>query len=719
MSITNGTTESLRDVRRQRLLLEEKMRIKNLERSKRIMEAFYVDDWINQYVQLYDRYRDNNYLATPTSTINDRLYGRNYPMFQNEQELGLLRGPSRVLCATNTYAIGLLSGLTSYVIGTGYTHRVSVSPKFKNLEETKAKILVRRAQEVLDEFQERECWPEWEQELFWRSREDGEFFLRHFFDEGKTWVRTVEPEQVYQPPGGKVSEGEPLDWYFGIYTRNQDNAGPPLAYWIVYMTSPGEGDEVSAADMVHAKVNTRRSVKRGMPDFTFSTYDALTLADKLRRNVSEGAALQAAIAWVRQHENASINQVQNYESGLVDFTRTDGLTGRTVDTHKYQPGSILDVNQGQKYVDPPGAHNAEAHISVLQMCLRGAGVRWNAPEWLGSSDSSNNNFASGLVAESPFVKNVESAQLFYGRRFKRTDLIVLQNAVRAGELPPDAIRLLDIEVKPKSPESRNRLEEAQRNQIEIQTGYKSRQQASQEQGYDWEQTLQDNEEYEDRVGSAGLQLPEPGDNPFGQPREEKPHEVPAPKPPMPKPAAGELKDMQDAMDVRIKESLSVIEAGHGRDVARRVAVVAARLLGGIEPIMESRAPVQQPERVIVENRFVTEQKAQPAPIVNVHPQIDFHVPPQATPTLKIENTLNLPKWFRTSFERLMSFVTKFKMPKQEPPIVRVEPVIEVNVPEQAPPIVQVTTPEKEVKAKKVEFERDKNGNIIEARIKET
>ena len=63
--------------------------------------------------------------------------------------------------------------------------------------------------------------------------------------------------------------------------------------------------------------------------------------------------------------------------------------------------------------------------------------------------------------------------------------------------------------------TRNRQQEAQTNQTEIQAGYKSRQMAAQEQGYDWEQVEQDNEAYAEQHGQGDgqpLPLPAAGDD---------------------------------------------------------------------------------------------------------------------------------------------------------------------------------------------------------------
>ena len=148
------------------------------ERRGRLLESLSLD-WVTPYADLLDRFRSASdpILAGPSSAWQ-RRQGRNYPIYQTEQELNLLRAPARLLVATSGYAQGLLSGLTSYVIGSGYTYRVAK----KTRESEAPDELVREVQRVVDDFLRRNQWyggeqPGMEEELFERSVEDGEFAL--------------------------------------------------------------------------------------------------------------------------------------------------------------------------------------------------------------------------------------------------------------------------------------------------------------------------------------------------------------------------------------------------------------------------------------------------------------------------------------------------------------------------------------------------------------
>src|SRR4029077_11167268 len=91
---------------------------------------------------------------------------------------------------------------------------------------------------------------------------------------------------------------------------------------------------------------------------------------------------------------------------------------RGEDATNYEPGTILRPSAGVQYKPGPmGSERNPNFVLVGQYVLRGIAVRWNMPEYLISSDASNANYASSLVAESPFVKAREADQQFYRRHF--------------------------------------------------------------------------------------------------------------------------------------------------------------------------------------------------------------------------------------------------------------------------------------------------------------
>lgn len=435
------------------------------------------------------------------STVDDRKGGQYYPIFQTEQELAEIRGAARVLLATNNNAIGLMGALENYVIGKGF--RYIVSPKGR---QQVPEQLLRLVQQVLDEFLERNEWDyDLEKELFRRSRRDGEYFLA-LYDPGGGYceVRTVEPEQVcapYQP--GAVGEylgmeRDPRAWSFGVHSDAED-AQATHGYFVTWTADrsqwsymPGGRAPAMLPDadcyyLQHVRCNVDRSIKRGLSDF-YAPGAEFERARKVLRNVGEGAAIVAAIAYIREHvagtgSAAATTMASNAARG-VTVQMPNGYGGaQSVNVERHHPGRIIDVPNGMKFVPPPAYGSAAIDLlAPHQAQLRSAGTRWNAPENIISGDASNNNFASILVAESPFVKGMESAQTFYGGKFTAVMWLVLKIAQESGRLgrewldrPYQQLRDL-VEIKCETPQVsvRTPLQETQRREILHRSGVLSR-----------------------------------------------------------------------------------------------------------------------------------------------------------------------------------------------------------------------------------------------------
>ena len=491
--------------------LEEQFKLRAVQRAQKLLEMQSATDfWLTSYVDVLDRYREGNQVIYPLSNPQDRRAGSNFPFWTSESQLAIIRASSRLMVTMNPSAYGLINGLTSYVIGSGYTYRATA------IEGSGVKgSLVRAVQRAIDNFVEENSWKEMEQELFFRSREDGEAFLRFFpQDSGSLQVRTMEPEQVIQPPDSTFDE-----WSYGIQT-DIDDVFEIKAYYAHYSAPGGVsmlrdgvyGEIIPADQVVHIKCNVKRAIKRGLPDLSFDTLETFSQGSKLRRNMGEGAAVQSAIAAVRQHDAASSSQVETFAQSAIDYSMQLPFGGRQQDYSRIDAGSFLDIPKGMNYIPPPGAINASAHLSIYEALLRAAGTRHNAPEWLVSGDASNNNYASSLTAESPFLRNCQRLQSFMKRPFLRVITEAVKNAIDAGRLPKDTLKLVEIVATPPTVETRNRGEEASANQVYSGLGVKSRQTIAQEIGLDWEREAKEIEAYNERFGKDG-EGPEKGKAP--------------------------------------------------------------------------------------------------------------------------------------------------------------------------------------------------------------
>lgn len=440
-------------------------------------------------------------LGSPTA----HRHGTNWPFFQNEQQLTRIRDLSRIVYGTGNQSKGLVRGLSSYTIGTGF--QTKVSPK-EGADPAAAKAADKRITAFLDQWASRVRWGERQQEAFRRTNRDGDgLIVLAPEDDGYLSLRFRWPEQLTQPPGSDFRE-----WSFGVQTP-PDDAETKLQYHFASLDNPGEiGELVDADDVVHlVDRETDSGVKRGMPLFAFDTKDAFDMASRLSRNLGEGAAIREAIAYMREHAQAGEDEVQEFVSANADFKVQRAITGQYQNVSKLEPGTVLDIPEGLAHAAPPYNEGTAAHMQIVDLLVRCACARVNAPEWLASANAANMGaYTSSLVAESPFVKGVVADQNYYKARFLGIVNRALALAAASGLIDRADLALVDVDLVPPSPETRNKLEESQRAAIEIPLGVDSRQNYCSAQGRDYDKISADNKAWDDEHGNAGQPLELPG-----------------------------------------------------------------------------------------------------------------------------------------------------------------------------------------------------------------
>jgi hypothetical protein len=255
---------------------------------------------------------------------------------------------------------------------------------------------------------------------------------------GRVAVRLVEPEYVAEPSDPRGLEdwlgAAALDWRFGVAT-DLDDAQTRHGYFVQWCGDANLWDFLPESEVHHCQVNVDRGVKRGLSDF-YAAWREIEHSGRLLANTLQGAAIQAAIAYIREHAaGMTLSQIDALRASQTDETlqRRTGTGWRTTRLRRIEPGTILDVSHNQKYhAGPLGAPRGPSYVEVVQAGLRKVGVRWCMPEYMVSGDASNANYASTLIAESPFVKAAEARQSFYKRQFRAILWKTLRLAADAG-----------------------------------------------------------------------------------------------------------------------------------------------------------------------------------------------------------------------------------------------------------------------------------------------
>ncbi|MCL2347133.1 MAG: phage portal protein [Planctomycetaceae bacterium] len=441
-------------------LMQEALRL-----EEKLLESLkeFADPYLNAYIDPREPYFDDgNDVWLPSG---GQQAGQLPPFGLNEQSLCIIRQQCRQLVLSNEFAINAIENRINFVVGNG--HKYHAIPKTDD-----AVLLAEKTREIINGFLHENNWHRRQQEIVRRRDRDGEAFLRFFCDEqGKTLVRFVEPDQVATPP---EFEKYP-HCRFGIRTKPNDVESVE-GYWI-------DGEFVKANEIQHRKANVDGNVKRGIPIF-FPVRKNMQRAEKLLRNMSVVAEIQSAIALIRKHVSSSGETIRRYVQNQSERNTHDAATGRTGSIRRFSPGTIIDAHQGVDYHFPVAAIDASRYVLVLQAELRAIASRLVMPEFMLSSDASNANYSSTMVAEGPAVRMFERMQYEMIDDDLRVLRRVIGNAVLAGKLPPDVLRVVDLQAIPPLLAVRDRLNEARADEILLKHGVMSPQTMAMRYGLD-------------------------------------------------------------------------------------------------------------------------------------------------------------------------------------------------------------------------------------------
>lgn len=369
----------------------------------------------------------------------------------SEAFLNDIRTQSRNLLLTNEFAINAIENRINYIIGTG--HRYYAIPN-RDIDV----FLSEKVKDTIENFCDLNQWTRKHQEIIRRKDRDGEVFLRFFQDMKKTLeFRFVEPSQVFCPLRMSVRP----EHSFGIHTSPND-VESVLGYWI-------DEKYVDASDIQHRKENVDENVKRGIPLF-YPVQKNFRRIEKLLRNMSAVAEIQSSIALVRKHSDGSPEALRKYIGSQHGSPLKNEHCGDMKNVQRFAPGTIIDAFQGTEYQFPIAAIDASRFILILQAELRAIASRLVMPEFMLTSDASNGNYASTMVAEGPAVRMFERLQystisddLFVFQK-------VIEHEIRRGILPDDTLQRVKIHAIPPILAVRDRLNEAKADEILLNCG---------------------------------------------------------------------------------------------------------------------------------------------------------------------------------------------------------------------------------------------------------
>ncbi|MGD9853824.1 MAG: phage portal protein [Planctomycetaceae bacterium] len=332
------------------------------------------------------------------------------------------RTKARQLVQKNPHARNLLRMLEVYVAGPGLKlmHEQRDPARTDAAIEEELKTANRLWAEFLLHNQSHYSY----QEHARRTWRDGECFVRKFSD--SSWppdLRFVDPEVIGPTQDAADSQGILTD---------ADDVEMPRWYLRIDPLTGELAEEIDAGQMLHTRVGVDSNQKRGVTILA-PVIEQLERFESWIDTELTARKLQASIVLWRKVTNPASAASFGSESGV------ESLTGAAASTtgNRFQPGSILTTGTSTdiQFVQPDT--NYRDTVPLGRMLLLSAAAGAGLPEFMLTSDASNANYASTMVAEGPAVKMFQSEQHFFTREFSRLWRWVMSNAVRAGVLRED------------------------------------------------------------------------------------------------------------------------------------------------------------------------------------------------------------------------------------------------------------------------------------------
>lgn len=272
-------------------------------------------------------------------------------------------------------------------------------------------------------------------EIVKRFFRDGEVFLRYFNVKGeglgqsptwKTTVRFIDPADVQHSVNQKAINSTDV-MHQGIEFDPKDPETPKW-YFIQDRMDQNKWEKVPAAEVHHIKLFADMDQSRA-ESFLQPVMQLFGQYREWLRNRMILNKLRTAIVMIREIEGGTSTEVQSLTQTIPSSIRGDGTK------QKIKGGTIYTSGPGVKLrMDSPNINASDVKEDgrniILQMAA-GTGM----PEYL-YGDASNSNFASSLIAESPFVKEVQFWQSYLeGSWIEEMFRRVIQAAVVAGKIP--------------------------------------------------------------------------------------------------------------------------------------------------------------------------------------------------------------------------------------------------------------------------------------------
>jgi hypothetical protein len=345
-----------------------------------------------------------------------------------EQDLQTVQQNGYFMWRTNALAHGWIELAVSFIVGSEL--------HLKSLDEDPA------TQNCWDNFWRAEGMSTKAMEIVRRTLRDGECFIRLFqlpLDKANPasaplTLRFLDPLRV------KPNSADPVKTRFGIETK-PDDIETVLAYW--YDTT-GQNDlvRISAEEIIHVK-RSDSDFLRGVP-WLFPINREIGELEKLYFARQLLHRIRASVIIDQEVRNTSPDMV----NALLEKSKSskDTSAAGTTKSIKNTPigGIFVHSDNIKRTYQTPNIQAIDADADFRRQLLKCATMMGWA-EYAATADASNSNYASTMIAESPFVKTLAREQVWFGEKaFNKLHRACTQYNIDAGLLTDTSKKTIKV-----------------------------------------------------------------------------------------------------------------------------------------------------------------------------------------------------------------------------------------------------------------------------------
>ena len=325
---------------------------------------------------------------------------------------------------TNVHARAIVRTLVKFVLGIG--------PKLEPKEKDNKKV-----KELWKNFTKANKFSRREKEIATRLFRDGEVFLRIFIDKetGEITLRFIRSSLIATPID-KRFEGIT----FGIKTNPED-----IEDIIEYYKCDSQGnykETIPAKEIIHLKIFADSDEKRGISVYKVCAnrirqYDGW-LEDRIALN-----KVRSAIALIRKVSGSAANI-----RTLRDKNRSDSVSADRNKQKTPYRGTVITASKDIEYeMLSPNINATDVKDDGRAILLSiAAGIGF--PEMMFTADFSNSNYSSSLIAQNPFVREIEEWQDYFKDFYQELFVLVIESGIEYGEIPKNTDTDCTVEFPP-------------------------------------------------------------------------------------------------------------------------------------------------------------------------------------------------------------------------------------------------------------------------------